>query len=122
MKIEINIMPWYLPMLVDLPIQPMFGSNIELSEKDLNRYICIIKSSDYSNLDEIKEELANAPATLADDEEEYWLDLYYNQEVKEINIVWNDEANNYVPQVILGRPYDLDDDFDDDEDEENEEI
>lgn len=117
MKIEINIMPWYLPMLVELPIQPMLGSYIELSEKDLNRYIGIVKNSEFSTFDEMKEEFANAPATLADDEEEYWIDLYYNKEVKEVNIVWNDEANAYIPQVILGKPYDFDDDFDDEEEE-----
>ena len=117
MKIEINIMPWYLPMLVELPIQPMLGSYIELSEKDLNRYIGIIKNSEFANFDETKEEFANASSTLADDEDEYWIDLYYNKEVKELNIVWNDEANTYVPQVILGKPYDLDNE-DEEEDEE----
>ena len=119
MKIEINIMPWCLPMLVELPIQPMLGSYIELSDKDFNRYISIIKNSDLSTLDELKDELANAPATLADDEDEYCIDLYYSHEVKEINIVWNNEANNYVPQAVLGKPYDFDDDdFDEDEEDE----
>lgn len=117
MKIEINIMPWYLPMLVELPIQPMFGTNIELSEKDLNRYIGIIKSSDFAEFEETKEELAMAPDNIADDEEEYWNELFLNTEVKEVNIVWNDEANNYVPQAILGKPYDLDDEDEDDDEE-----
>lgn len=122
MKVEINIMPWYLPLLVELPIQPMFGTCIELSQKDLDRYISIIKSQDYSDFTDMKEEIDNAPASLADDDNEYWDDLFFNNEVKEINIVWNEEANDYVAQAILGRPYDLDDDFDDDDEEEPEEI
>lgn len=121
MKVEINIIPWYLPMLVELPIQPMFGTNIELSEKDLNRYIGIIKSSDFASFEETKDELADAPDTIGEDEEEFWGDLFFNTEVKEVNIVWSDEANAYIPQVILGKPYDFDNDFDDEEEEDTEE-
>jgi len=85
--------------------------HLELSDKDVDRYIALVKAADYPEEYGVKQ----APDCIADDNDGYWMDLYVDTQIVEVNIVWDEDEKAYLPQAVIDIVQDEDEDIEDDE-------
>lgn len=93
-------------MVVDLPFIPEEGMGFDLSPKDINRYIALVKAADYPS----EWGVDKAPDCYELDDEGFWQDLYVDTVVSEVNLTWDEDEEAYLPQVVIDVPIDDEED------------